>query len=70
MVAMYLNTIHCDEGTNELTPDEPYVLVTVVDLAAVIRVAGFPLPMPARMRSSSHGTPARPLGGRPFLGLG
>ena len=47
MVAMYLNTIHCDEGTNELTADEPYVLVTVIDLAASVTVAGFPVPLPA-----------------------
>src|SRR5690348_8680105 len=47
MVAIYLNTIHCDEGTNELTADEPFVLVTVVDLAASVTVAGFPVPLPA-----------------------
>jgi len=46
-IGMYLNTIHCDEGTDELTPDEPYVLVTIVDLAAFITVAGFPVPLPS-----------------------
>ena len=47
MIGMYLDTIHCDEGTNELTADEPYVLVTVVNLAASVQVGGFPVPLPA-----------------------
>jgi hypothetical protein len=47
MIAMYLDTIHCDEGTTEIGADEPYVLVTVVDLAASVKVGGFPVPLPA-----------------------
>jgi hypothetical protein len=47
MIAMHLDSVHCDEGTNELTADEPYVLVTVVDLAALVPAEGFSVPLPA-----------------------
>jgi hypothetical protein len=47
MIGMYLDTLHCEEGTNEVGSDEPYVLVTIVDLKAVRQVAGFPVPLPA-----------------------
>lgn|SRR5271165_2344146 len=46
-VGMYLDLIHCDEGTSELTPDEPYVLTAVVDLSNIVPVQGFPVPLPA-----------------------
>ncbi|MFY9573515.1 MAG: hypothetical protein WAV20_19125 [Blastocatellia bacterium] len=42
MIAMYLDTVHCDEGTDELTPDEPYVLVAVVDLGGFVKIGGPP----------------------------
>jgi hypothetical protein len=47
VIGMYLDLIHCDEGTSELTADEPYVLTTVVDLVRSVNVQGFPLPVPA-----------------------
>ncbi|QHW00259.1 LGFP repeat-containing protein [Spirosoma endbachense] len=34
MIQIYLSSIRCVSDTSELTPDEPYVLVTVVNLAA------------------------------------
>jgi hypothetical protein len=46
-IGMYLDLVHCDEGTSELTPDEPYVLTAVVDLANSVNVQGFPVPIPA-----------------------
>ena len=47
MIGMYLDTLHCDEGTSEIGSDEPYVIVTVVNLKAVVQAAGFPVPLPA-----------------------
>ena len=47
MIGMYLHQLHCDEGTDEIGADEPYVLVTVIDLAATVILAGFPIPLPA-----------------------
>ena len=47
MIQIYLRSIHCHEETNEVGADEPYVLVTAVDLAASVPVAGFPVPLPA-----------------------
>jgi hypothetical protein len=45
MIQIYLSNLHCSEETSELSAsDEPYVLVTAVDLATV---AGFPVPLPA-----------------------
>jgi hypothetical protein len=40
MIQIYLTNIHCNEETDEVGADEPYVLVTSVNLAST--VAGFP----------------------------
>ena len=47
MSQIYLHSIHCHEETDEVGPDEPYVLVTAVNLASSVEVAGFPVPLPA-----------------------
>jgi hypothetical protein len=48
MSQIYLSNIHCDEETSELSAsDEPYVLVTAVNLDSTVTVAGFPVPLPA-----------------------
>ncbi|WP_429645487.1 hypothetical protein, partial [Skermanella aerolata] len=47
MVQLYLRNIHCHEETDEVGADEPYVLVTAVNLASSIPVQGFPVPLPA-----------------------
>lgn len=47
VVGMYLDLVHCDEGTDEATPDEPYVLTAAIDLAHTVPVQGFPVPLPA-----------------------
>ena len=47
MIQIYLNNIHCHKETDEVGADEPYVLVTVVDLASSVNVGGFPVPLPA-----------------------
>ncbi len=47
MIQIYLRSLHSHEETNEVGADEPYVLVTAVDLASSINVAGFPVPLPA-----------------------
>ena len=47
MIQIYLTNIHCNEETDEVGADEPYVLVTTVNLASTIPVAGFPVPLPA-----------------------
>ncbi len=48
MIQIYLSKIHCDEETNELSSsDEPYVLVTAVDLAATLTIAGVRVPFAA-----------------------
>jgi hypothetical protein len=41
MIQMYLRSIHCHEETDEVGADEPYVLVTAVNLASS-RVPGLP----------------------------
>jgi hypothetical protein len=46
-VQIYLKSLSCNEETDEVGADEPYVLVTAVNLASVITVAGFPVPLPA-----------------------
>ena len=46
-IQIYLSSIHCDEETDEVGTDEPYVLVTVVNLASAVSVSGFPVPIPA-----------------------
>jgi hypothetical protein len=47
MIQIYLSNLHCFEETSEFSAsDEPYVLVTAVDLAARQQVAGFPVPLP------------------------
>jgi hypothetical protein len=40
MIQIYLTNIHCNEETDEVGADEPYVLVTAVNLAST--VTGFP----------------------------
>ena len=47
MSQIYLHSIHCHEETDEVGADEPYVLVTAVNLASSVEVAGFPVPLPA-----------------------
>ena len=47
MIQIYLTNIRCDEETDEVGADEPYVLVTSVNLASTVSVAGFPVPLPA-----------------------
>src|SRR5688572_28244240 len=47
MLQVYLRNIRCDEETDEFGADEPYVLATSVDLASSVRIAGFPVPVPA-----------------------
>jgi len=47
MIQVYFTGLHCDEETDEVGSDEPYVLVTTVDLASLINVGGFPVPVPA-----------------------
>ena len=47
MIQIYLTNIHCNEETDEVGADEPYVLVTAVNLASTVSVAGFPVPLPA-----------------------
>jgi hypothetical protein len=34
MIKIYLKNIHCDEETDEVGADEPYVFVTAVNLAS------------------------------------
>ena len=41
MSSIYLKTLTCNEETNEVGSDEPYVLVTSVNLASSVVVAGF-----------------------------
>jgi hypothetical protein len=47
VVGMYFDVIHCEEGTTEIGADEPYVLITTIDLAHTVKVQGFPIPLPA-----------------------
>jgi hypothetical protein len=47
MIQIYLQSIHCNEETDEVGADEPYVLVSTVNLASSVNVAGFPVPLPA-----------------------
>ncbi len=47
MIQIYLSKVHCHAETDEVGADEPYVIVTAVNLASSINVAGFPVPIPA-----------------------
>ncbi len=47
MIQIYLSNLHSHEETDEVGADEPYVLATAVNLASVVNVAGFPVPLPA-----------------------
>lgn len=47
MSSIYLKTLTCNEETDEVGSDEPYVLVTSVNLASTVQVAGFPVPLPS-----------------------
>ncbi len=48
MIQAYLSNIHCHEETHELSSaDEPYVLVTAVDLEATFTRGGVTVPFPA-----------------------
>jgi hypothetical protein len=47
MVRIYLHSIRCNKETDEVGEDEPYVLVSAVNLAATVSVQGFPVPLPA-----------------------
>jgi nicotinamidase-related amidase len=63
MLQIYLDSLRCEEDTNEADDDEPYVLVTSVNLASNLRIPGVPigLPIPAfdvfllRYRAVSEG---------------
>ncbi len=46
MIQIYLHNIHCNNETDEVGSDEPYVLVTSVNLASTVNVAGFAVPLP------------------------
>jgi len=47
MIQIYLRNIHCHEETSELSSaDEPYLLVTAVDLASTLTIPGVPVPLP------------------------
>lgn len=46
-IQFYLSKIHCNEETDEVGSDEPYVLVTTVNLASSVSVSGFSVPIPA-----------------------
>ncbi|HST66260.1 MAG TPA: hypothetical protein VLM05_13825 [Mycobacteriales bacterium] len=47
MVMVSLADVHCSEETDEVGSDEPYVLVTAVNLRSSVNVAGFPVPLPS-----------------------
>ncbi len=47
MIQIYMRDIHCSVETNEVGADEPYVILTAVNLASTVSVAGFPVPLPA-----------------------
>lgn len=47
MIQLYLQKIHCEKGTSELGQDEPYVIVSAVDLASTVPLEGFSVPLPA-----------------------
>lgn len=47
MIHAYLRRLHCDEETDEVGADEPYVLATTVNLAATASATGRPVPVPA-----------------------
>jgi hypothetical protein len=47
MSSIYLKTLTCNEETSEVGHDEPYVLVTAVDLASSVQIAGVPVPLPS-----------------------
>ncbi|MEU8676962.1 hypothetical protein AB0C82_20000, partial [Streptomyces sp. NPDC048560] len=47
MIQAYLRSIHCHEETDEVGADEPYALVTAVNLASSVNVEGFAVPLPA-----------------------
>jgi len=44
---IYLKSLSCNEETDEVGADEPYVLVIAVNLASTVSVGGFPVPLPA-----------------------
>jgi len=46
MVMFSLADLRCDEETDEVGADEPYVLLTAVDLTSSVAVGGFPVPLP------------------------
>ncbi|MGV9680650.1 hypothetical protein ACWDSJ_35710 [Nocardia sp. NPDC003482] len=47
MLYISLESLRCHAETDEVGADEPYVLVTAVDLAAHVQIGGFPVPIPA-----------------------
>ena len=47
MIQIYLRKVQCHEETDEVGADEPFVLVTAVNLASSVRVGGFPVSLPA-----------------------
>ncbi|PDZ59284.1 LGFP repeat-containing protein [Bacillus thuringiensis] len=44
---IYLKSLRCHVETDEVGADEPYILITTVNLASSVSVAGFPVPLPA-----------------------
>ncbi len=47
MIQIFLSNLQCFEENDNSASDEPYVLVTAVNLASTVNVAGFPVPLPA-----------------------
>lgn len=46
MTTITLDYVYCAEDTNESSNDEPYVIVATIDLASMVTVSGFPVPIP------------------------
>src|SRR4051794_26693070 len=46
MIYAFLEGFRCHEETDEVGDDEPYFIVTAIDLDSTVPVAGFPVPIP------------------------
>jgi hypothetical protein len=47
MLYITLDSFRCHTETDEVGSDEPYMIVTAIDLLASVSVQGFPIPIPA-----------------------
>lgn len=47
MIYAFLDSIRCHEETDEVGADEPYVIVTAIDLRSSVSVSGLTIPIPA-----------------------